>query len=206
MKIRSLIFFIPILLIELFNSCNLFNMDYYDEQLNLSRMKDSVTDSLWGEFPEKIDSSTRVISTYNPAVLKNVLNYYGISIKQSLSPEDFRTKINFFKEKSIFQKSLQEIKKQNNESVFLFDIKKNYNNDSISNEIKYIIPSYKCQYNFFNGLVNDSSQLIVLNSEFGIFNDNEYLEYSKTFSRHGFSKGLYYDTNKFEIFYWLILW
>ena len=82
MKIRSLIFFIPILLIELFNSCNLFNMDYYDEQLNLSRMKDSVTDSLWGEFPEKIDSSTRVISTYNPAVLKNVLNYYGISIEQ----------------------------------------------------------------------------------------------------------------------------
>ncbi len=47
MKMRSILFLLPILLIEIYNSCNLFNLDYYDEQLKLSRMKATVTDSLW---------------------------------------------------------------------------------------------------------------------------------------------------------------
>lgn len=116
MKIDSLNIFSSLLLVIIIGSCNLFNLDYYDEQLKLSRTKKNLGDSIWVGFPEKVDSNVRVITSYNPIVLKHNLNYYGIFIREVASPKYFTNKINTLLSQKVFQGNVGQVIE--NDSVF----------------------------------------------------------------------------------------
>lgn len=207
MKNKNVIKVIVILLLYgSFSSCDLFNLNYYDEQLNLSRFKNCLDDSLWVDFPNRINSDTRLIMAYNPVVLENIFNYYSISIRQNISPIEFDNKIIELKKHAALEIREKERKNGVNKGVFFFDLKTNYSLSDIPSGVKYIVPSSLCDYDIFEGQVPADANLIVLETKFGLYNENESLKFSKLFREHGMSRGVYYIEDKKIIFYWLILW
>lgn len=183
------------------SSCNSLNWKYYDEQLKLSRIKNSVNDSLWNYFPDNINSSTRVITAYNPSVLNNIFNYYGISIRQNLTTKDFKSKIKQLKKHAIFEFDEKESRSLVNNQVFFFDAKTNYSPSDVQCGIKFIVPNNLCEYNIFEGQVSSDANLIVLDSNFGLYNSNEFLKFSNSLHDHGVSRGVYYINDKNVIYY-----
>jgi len=143
---------------------------------------------------------------YNPVVLENIFNYYSISIRQNISPIEFDNKIIELKKHAALDIRGKERKNGVNKGVFFFDLKTNYSLSDIPSGVKYIVPSSLCDYDIFEGQVPADANLIVLETKFGLYNENESLKFSRLFREHGMSRGVYYIEDKKIIFYWLILW
>jgi len=199
-----------LLLVFLFglSACFQNQLDFHDEQMKLNRFKRIFNDSLWIGFPEKVNSSTRVLFAYNPAVLKHNMNYYGIFIEVNCTEsESYQDLVLDLKEQAIKIYSITDIiEKKISENTSTIKLKNRGVKDDAVDGIDYVIPDIEEQLSPLKDKYTNGSQLYLFDTSFGLFNENEYLKYSKTFSENGISRGVLLDYKGLRIIYWIILW
>ncbi len=174
------------------------NINYYDEQVKLNRYKKSLSDTLWANFPSKVNKNVRVITAYNPVVLEHNLNYYGIFIKQEFSDsKEFFNTQKRLEDKGIITEKLRELDGNNSKVLMhIRDIKGDLSGTELSKKVKYIIPNFKEEFSPVKDLISGNSSVVVLDTE--LLTDE--------LKEHGLSKGLFVDSLNKKIIYWIIQW